>query len=649
MNLKLIVFLVFILSAPFGGKAQITTIDSLKTILPVMEGNERLSVLNELATHLREIEQQNALDYALEAEQLARTLSSKSGEAIAKENIGWIYYRRGQWQKAFDYSKAAYSLSMEDDNLKEAARVLNSIGALYYEQHNYLLAIEQFKLAYYLSKKEDDLYTMIRSLNNVAFNYIFLDELDSALFYVSEAIEANRRRGSPYMLSFSNRVMGDIYFKRKQFEDAEKTYEIALLQAEGKNLNSFAASVHHRLGNTYLLNGKPEQAKQMLLKGIEVALSNSLLDELAKCHKYLAEYYRQEGDFELAFNHQAKFVEINDSIANKSSRDRLALMQGMFNDDLEQSEYELLLAQNEIQATRLAMDRWILLLVGIGSVLILGLLIRLYFLHSNIKKFNASLILQKQQIRGQNKDLEIKSKELQEINQTKNKLFSILGHDLRGPIGQVKSIVDLLSSGHLNQEDFNELIEHLKVDVDTVFFTLNNTLKWSMAQMEGFKLHKVNFTLDELVTTNIKLISPQLKEKSLKIDFTAHLSGLQVFADRDLIDIVIRNIMNNAVKFSNPGDTIYLSIRSEEDMLVLCIKDQGIGMDQEQIETLLSQDYIFSNSTLGTNAEKGSGLGIQICKEFTRMNGGYFQINSVKGEGTLVFIKLKVSPVLACN
>ncbi|MCE7053848.1 tetratricopeptide repeat-containing sensor histidine kinase [Algoriphagus sp. AGSA1] len=649
MNPKSYIFLVFIFLAPSGVYAQIPNIDSLKSILPVAEGRERLSILNELATHLREVEQQIALDYALEAEELAISIDSKSGEAIAKENIGWIYYRRGHWQKAFDYSKTAYDLSMEDNNQGQAARVLNSMGALYYEQHSYLLAIEQFRKAFTISEKVGDLGTMIRSLNNIAFNYIQLDELDSAMFYVSEAIEVNKEQGSPYMLSFSNRVVGDIYFKRDQLESAEKTYEIALVQAKAKNLNSFLASVLHRLGNTYLLNDKPEKAKGVLMEGLEVSSENGLLDELAKCHSYLAEYYRQKSDYEQAFSHQSKFVKISDSITNKSSRDRLALMQGMFRDDIERSEYELLLAQNEIQATRLTMNKKIMLLVGIGLALILGLLIRLYFLNRKIRKYNASLILQKQQIHRHNIDLEIKSRELQEINQTKNKLFSIIGHDLRGPVGQVKSIVDLLGSGHLTQEDFNQLIEHLKMDVDTVYFTLNNTLKWSMTQMEGFRIYKVNFTLEELITANIKLISPILKEKSLNITCTGNNSGVQVYADRDLIDIVIRNILNNAVKFSNHGDTIHLSVKKEEDLMVCCVKDQGIGMDQEQINQLLSKEYVFTNSTLGTSAEKGSGLGIQICKEFIRMNGGDLQINSVKGEGTTVCIKLKASQVLVCN
>lgn len=649
MNQKIFLLLVFALSASLGAFAQIPTIDSLRSILPTLKGEERLTVLNEISSSLREVEQQIAFDYAVEAEGLAQSLKNKSGEAKAKENIGWIYYRRGQWQKTFYYSKAAYNLAIEGDDLEEAARVLNSMGALFYEQKNFSLSIDQFKKAYDLSSKAEDLYTMMRSLNNIAFNFKQLNELDSAMYYALKAIEINKIVGSPYLLSFSNRIVGDIYFKRNRLDSAEIAYEKALQIGESQGFSTFKASILHRLGYTLLLNGKPEQAKRILLEGVELSSRKNLLDELSKSHKNLAEYYGQIGDYKEAFKQQSIFVALNDSLAIKSNIDRLTLMQGMLQDDLDQSERELLIAQNETQATLLANNERIILLVSSGSILILGLLIWLFYLNRNIKKSNADLIFQKQQIHQQNEALELKSAQLQAINQTKNKLFSILGHDLKGPVGQVKSTVDLMIDGHLNQEEFDELIHNLKKGVDSVYFTLNNTLKWSIAQMEGFKLHKENFNLSKLLNTNIEMIMPQLKAKYLGIDDLSVSTDLEIYADRDLIEVVIRNILNNAVKFSKAGDIIHLSIEMDNNMVSLCVKDEGIGMNEKQIIKLLKGDYVISNSKLGTKREKGSGLGLQICKEFTRMNDGEIQINSKEGEGTQVCIKVPTSQVLVDN
>ncbi|MEP2349502.1 MAG: ATP-binding protein [Algoriphagus sp.] len=649
MNLKLTFFVFFVLIGSTAVEAQIPNMDSLRTALPTATGKDRLSILNELSTYLREIEQQEAFDYALEAEKLAQDLSDKSGEAIAKENIGWIYYRKGKWQKTFDYSKEAYYLAIEGNDLKAAARVLNSMGALYFEQRNYPLSLQQFKKAFELSEEANDIYTMIRSLNNIAFNYIRMDKLDSAKYYVTKAISTNEHAGSPYLLSFSNRLRGDIYFKNNQLDSAEIIFAKAIENGKIQGLENFTASVLNLLGKTYLADNKPEQALQVIEEGMEISNRLGIYEQLAISHQLLSEYYFLRGDYKKAYENQSKFISLNDSLVTKSGSDRLALMQGMFKDDLEQSELELLLAQNETQAIALENNKRIILLVSIGSILIFFLVVWLLYLNRNIKRYNKNLILRKQQIRIQNADLEAKSIQLEEINQTKNKLFSILGHDLKGPVGQVKSVVDLLTDGHLDQEEFDILIQNLKKDVDSVYFTLNNTLKWSLTQMEGFNLQKVNFNLAILVNSTLSLIEPQLKEKSIEIDDTSLLTDIEVFADRDLIEVVIRNILNNAIKFSKAGDVIKISAELENDMIVWCVKDRGIGMKDEQIKKLLSSEYVISDSKRGTQMEKGSGLGLQICKEFTRRNGGELSITSREGEGTKVCVRIPASRILINN
>ncbi|MEP2295146.1 ATP-binding protein [Algoriphagus sp.] len=649
MNLKLTFFVFFVLIGSTAVEAHIPNMDSLRPALPTATGKDRLSILNELSTYLREIEQQEAFDYALEAEKLAQDLSDKSGEAIAKENIGWIYYRRGKWQKTFDYSKEAYYLAIEGNDLKAAARVLNSMGALYFEQRNYPLSLQQFKKAFELSEEANDIYTMIRSLNNIAFNYIRMDKLDSAKYYVTKAISTNEHAGSPYLLSFSNRLRGDIYFKNNQLDSAEIIFAKAIENGKIQGLENFTASVLNLLGKTYLADNKPEQALQVIEEGMEISNRLGIYEQLAISHQLLSEYYFLRGDYKKAYENQSKFISLNDSLVTKSGSDRLALMQGMFKDDLEQSELELLLAQNETQAIALENNKRIILLVSIGSILIFFLVVWLLYLNRNIKRYNKNLILRKQQIRIQNADLEAKSIQLEEINQTKNKLFSILGHDLKGPVGQVKSVVDLLTDGHLDQEEFDILIQNLKKDVDSVYFTLNNTLKWSLTQMEGFNLQKVNFNLAILVNSTLSLIEPQLKEKSIEIDDTSLLTDIEVFADRDLIEVVIRNILNNAIKFSKAGDVIKISAELENDMIVWCVKDRGIGMKDEQIKKLLSSEYVISDSKRGTQMEKGSGLGLQICKEFTRRNGGELSITSREGEGTKVCVRIPASRILINN
>ncbi|MDF2158106.1 tetratricopeptide repeat protein [Algoriphagus sp. CAU 1675] len=629
-------FFLFVLVTAF---AQGPNLDSLTEKLEKSVGEERVRILNILATNIRETQQDLAFQYSIEAEKLSQELGLISQEAKAKENIGWIYYRKGQWRKTFDYSEDAYELAMRADDQTAAARVLNNMGALYYEQQNFPKAIEQFKMAYEISSKSGDIATQIRSLNNVAFNFTQMGELDSALYYANAAIHVNVSEGSPYLTSFSNRVIGDVFFAKGELESAADIYEQSLEMARVQNLTTFKASVLHRLGNTYRLLGELDKAETVLNEGIELSKSHHLLDELSKSHKYLALVYEMRGNIPKAYEHQSEYLAISDSLITQSNRDRIALMQGMFQENLQKSEVELLMAQNENQANRLKFIKRIVWVVSIAAILILALVIWLGRLYRNIKKINRDLIDQKQMINDQNLDLEAKSQELESINQTKNKLFSIIGHDLMGPVGQVKAIIDLVLAGHLQKEEFQQILSDLKKDIDSVYLTLNNTLKWSLTQMEGFKVNSSEIDFREIVDDTIRLLDHQFKAKEISLDFQMP-SKEEIFADKDLIEVVVRNIISNAVKFSRRGGEVQIVSNWNQNSLSWSVVDSGTGMSQEQIDQILKGEYAITSSQLGTNKEKGSGLGLQVCKEFVSLLGGELTIESKLGLGTKVSVQI---------
>jgi signal transduction histidine kinase len=601
--------------------------DSLKKALPLAKELDRLFILNELGTNLRENDQDLALKYLFEAEKIAIARADPRAESKSKENISWIYYRRGQWQRSFEYAEAAYGLALESSSFLEAARILNNMGALYYEQQNYGMAILKFKEAYNLSLKYGDLYTQIRSLNNVAFNFTQLRELDSAMTYAVKSIEVNEKAGSPFLTSFAFRVIADIYFEKNQLDSAIAIYKKSLDFAEKQGALTFKAGLYHRIGSTYLRQGELNKAESILKQGISLSSENKLLDELQKTIKVLAEVYEAKGDIRAAYGEISKYLTLNDSLRSKEIKNRLSLLQGMFENDLKESEVELLMAQNETQATRLEFVNRTVWVVSVAGLLILGLGIWLFRLNKKAQM--------------QNKDLAQKSKELEEINQTKNKLFSIIGHDLRGPVGQVKSIVDLLIGGYLDKEEFDDLIQNLKKDVDSVYLTLNNTLKWSLAQMDGFKINQKVLDLNELIDISLIAVQTQLKEKNINIIKTIEIKS-NVLADLDLMEIVLRNIFNNSIKFSKPGQTVEVTTEHIDQKVILCIKDHGTGMSEKQMNQILSENTSITDSSLGTHSEKGTGLGLQICKEFTKMNGGQLSITSEMGIGTKVCISFLV-------
>ncbi|WP_157807042.1 tetratricopeptide repeat-containing sensor histidine kinase [Algoriphagus formosus] len=637
-------FLVFA-SIPLG-LAQQVNVDSLRNLLPSLNSESRVDVLNQLGTELRERSQQEAMDYSFEADSIAKEIQYLSGEARAKENIGWINYRRGKWQTAFEYSETAFGLATQINDSLQIARILNNIGALYFEQQNFKMALLQFQNAYDAVEGKDDLYTQIRSLNNLAYIYSQLGNYDSALFFAKKAININEASGSPYLTSFSNRVIGDVYLSQGYLDSASIIFENSLDMARRQGLSTTLASVMHRLGDTYLRKGELDKAEAILLEGVEVSKANNFRDELAKSHKYLAELYEQKGNLRMSLQHLNSYVSINDSLTNKMNQDRISLMQGMFQDNLEKSEVELLKAQNQNQADRLAFINRIVWIMSIAAIIVLVLGFWVVKFNLDIRKINADLVAQQQKIASQNADLERKSEQLQTINETKNKLFSILSHDLKGPIASVKGLIDMTVGGDISQEEFFEILNTLKKDVDSVHFTLSNTLNWSLSQMEGFKLNPVKVNLNSLFKNTEHLLSRQIQSKSLHIKNELP-EDLDLMIDQDLIEVVMRNILSNAIKYSPENGVIRSFIKENQSSLIWCVEDEGKGVNPEQISQILREDYSITQSKPGTQKEKGSGLGLQVCKEFVRMVDGNLSIENISGKGARVCVHFPASLLIS--
>lgn len=640
---RLLILLFFLMPMlAFANPEQVNQ-DSLEVLLLGKKGEERLELLNEFATQVRESNQKIAFSFSKEADSLASVLKDTSAKSRALENIGWIYYRQGNWKKSFEHSSEAYQMAMAVGDKLQAARLMNNLGALYYEQMNYEKSIAHFKKGYGLATEVDDLYTRIRSLNNVALNFTQSGNQDSALYFAKKSIKLNEDAGSPYLTSFAHRVIGDVYLAKGNFDTAQVIFSKSLDLARAQKVKSFEAGVLHRLGNALFLGGKLREAKDVLSYSVKFCEEEGFLDELSKSHKYLAQVYEKEGNIQKAFAHLQSHQIYNDSLVNKSNRDRLSLLQGMFEENLEQSELELLKAQNENQAFRLASSKRNILILSLGLAVIAILLIRMYFLNVSASKTNQDLVEKQKRIEEQNQALESQSAELSTINETKNKLFSILGHDLRGPVGQVKSVVDLLVKNQLDQNEFETLISTLKKDIDSVNFTLNNTLQWSMSQMGGFKINPSEFNLRNTVDHSISLLESSFKEKNLQV--TNQMDEVvMAFADPNLVEVAVRNVLNNAAKFSNTGGSVLIYSEKEIDQIRMCIQDSGVGMSEDQIKSILADSYSITKSKPGTQKEKGSGLGLQLTKEFVRKNGGEVYIESQLGVGTKFCIQLPCSP-----
>lgn len=227
------------------------------------------------------------------------------------------------------------------------------------------------------------------------------------------------------------------------------------------------------------------------------------------------------------------------------------------------------------------------------------------------------------------------SKALRAANDSKTKLLSILSHDMRSPLNSIESFLEMLINYDLEESEKKAIKTALLQETKNTQTMLFNLLSWTRSQMEGgVKVNLVDVNLGEVISSCIDIQRAAALEKTISIDNQAD-PEICITADLDMLNLVIRNLLNNAIKFTQAGGEINISTEIGEDEAILIIRDNGIGISGDKVKEVFSMNSV---STYGTNNEKGVGLGLLLCKEFTELQNGRIRLSSLPGKGTTFFL-----------
>lgn len=233
-------------------------------------------------------------------------------------------------------------------------------------------------------------------------------------------------------------------------------------------------------------------------------------------------------------------------------------------------------------------------------------------------------------------DLEAKRQALAALNRDKEKLFSVIAHDIRGPLATLELLLDMFRKGEYNESNMLEASEELYKKVHHLGGSIDNMLRWSMGQMRGIRTAPEHFPPAPLTNEILQMFQPGIEGKSLQVTQEMQ-EDIFVYADREQVAVILRNLVSNAIKFSHPGGRIHVAAVQENGIVIFTVHDKGIGIPPEKMGELFSLKTIPS---YGTGGERGSGLGLLLCQEFTRLNNGQLLVKSTHGEGTLFTVIL---------
>lgn len=263
---------------------------------------------------------------------------------------------------------------------------------------------------------------------------------------------------------------------------------------------------------------------------------------------------------------------------------------------------------------------------------------RAYFL---LRQKNVEILMQIKALKDSNHQLEISRNELQEINRNKDKFFSIIAHDFRGPLNSLTALLQILMkyAESFSKEELKDFGQNMTKSVHNLIDLLDNLLKWSQSQSRQVSYHPQIFPLAEQVHKTISLLEPIASHKNIGILAEVEPCTM-VYADIHMINFILRNLLSNAIKFTKKGGLIHLYTRYTDDAVEIALNDNGIGMSTEVMEKLFKINTCFTSN--GTENEIGTGLGLILSQEFVQKNGGEIRVESELNKGTTFRFSLPV-------
>jgi signal transduction histidine kinase len=496
-------------------------------------------------------------------------------------------------KRALTYLKKAKSIFEALQDEVHLFSIINNIGALYKENAKYDTAYQYLTEAYEIALRTQDEDNASIALTNLGETALSMGLLKQSLEYQKRALEISRKLGNRSMM----------------------------------------ATIYTNLGKTYLDSKNYQLAFSAFNKSLDLSKEVNSLPDLRENYRYLAEYYDIQGDHEQALHYFRLYASAKDSINSQEAMIRIKEMESISHAQSLHQEIELLRKDNEIsnlKATRL--KNTIFFLAAVSLMIILVFVI--YYQKNRLKRETTKLLEEKnKQLEKANLKLQNSEKHLKELNSTKDKFFSIIGHDLRNPLNALLGFSELISgnSRDYTSEEIQRYSKIINEAAKNIHLLIENLLEWSRSQSGNIDYHPEKTDLMPMVAEIFKVFEIHADKKGVNL-LSEIPDDVSVTADRNLLSAILRNLINNAVKFTPNGGQVRIFCEQNDSETIISVEDTGIGMSETQLDNLFRLD---SNVTMpGTSEEKGTGLGLILCKEFVDMHNGRIWASSKPKEGS---------------
>ena len=595
----------------------------------------------------------SALIYFNKAYSHAKKYGFELTAARAMANTGFAYNRLDDGREAVKYYFQALAIYKKLNYELGANQCYTNIGSIYYDLERYDLAKGYFKQAltgYTKLKNEIGIASALFSVGN---SYLAAKDPGQAIDYYNRSLAIRQKMGDLSGIGLARMGLGRALNDQKKYGEALVNLDSALKNIRVVEDKYIEANVLIAFADAYI--GKKEfntainyanQALQITQVIKSKGVAYEALQRLITAHK-------TKGDLQGAFDYQAQYILTRDSIQEEKLLKDVSMMEisrvRAENASLEKSNLDIS-SQNLTyldKINRYSTAIIVTLLVLMSAILFLGILYRrnqakqatnrlLTTQKERIAAINQELAMLNEEVNTQMELVSAQNNELERLNDVKNKFFSIVSHDLRSPLSTLQTLLAIYREGDIGEKELGELLIKLEDTILSTSTFLDNLLEWSKNQLEGMQINPVNFNINESIDENFALYNTKIGLKRLKV---TNLTGTNIvaFADKDMIDLVVRNLLSNSIKFCNTGDEIIFKAEAKDNRMVISIRDTGPGISKEESEKIFSLEHTLST---GTQGEKGNHLGLILCRDMVMQNKGTIWFETEVGEGTTFWFDL---------
>ncbi len=581
----------------------------------------------------------DAIDSYKEAYEVAKEIGDFNNEGTLLFKIANVYYDINDLNKALEYAIKSANIFIVNNIELDKAKAYNFIGYVHMVLKNNDLAEEYYEKAYNLYLKGNDLVGLSMALNNLGVMYSTNKNNQKAIEFYSKSLVYAKQQNDDDAISTAMNNIGMIYVEMGEIEKGLKyyfesqEYSVKLFDKTGY-INTF-----NNIAAAYLQAGNLQKANEYVNKALPFAGKLNDLAYIQECYQILSQIYSMKGMFNKAFEYKSLQLAYNDSLYTRQQTSSILEMQTRFETVAKEKEIQLLKKDKEIGVLEVERHKSFQKYLVIFSILLLLLISVIIFSLRIKRKNNLLLSVKNRELEQINKKLIESEQNLIELNATKDKFFSIIAHDLKNPFNALLGFSQLLERNYdtYTKTEIKEYINVIYESSQSLFKLLDNLLQWSRTQTGSITYNPEIFNLLPVIKQEITYLQFYADKKKIAIKVTVD-STMSAFADKNIISTVIRNLINNAIKFTNSNGRVEVRATETINEIEVSIADTGIGIDADDLEKLFQLNSSISNK--GTANEEGTGLGLLLCKEFIERNGGRIWANSNKGKGSTFYFTL---------